>query len=183
MRKLIAFTSALLFTGSALAASSVATINVTNGSVLVNQGKQFVTAQPSQVLAVGDRVMVMEGGKATINYADGCVQTLNSGSLAVVPQQSVCASGLNDVAQISPVSAQAAGDRLGDGDCDGDNILDKNDTDIDGDGTLNPQDNQNICTKPGAWSNATGTWAAFGVTAGLYFVLYGDDDNSVTISP
>ncbi len=180
MLKSIAITSALLFSGSVFAASSVATINVTNGSVLVNQGKQFVTAQPSQVLAAGDRVMVMEGAKATINYADGCVQTLNSGSLAVVPQQSVCASGLNDVAQISPVSAAAVGDKYGDGDCDGDKILDKNDPDIDGDDVANADDNQNTCTRPGAWTNATGTWAAFGVTAGLYFVLYGDNK---TISP
>ena len=77
MYKLVAISVAFLCAGSALAASSVATINVTNGSVLVNQGKQFVTAQPSQVLAAGDRVMVMEGGKATTNYADGCVQILN----------------------------------------------------------------------------------------------------------
>ncbi len=156
MRKLSLAISALLFAGASFAASSVATINVSNGSVLVNQGKQFVTAQPGQILSAGDRVMVMEGGNASVKYADGCVQALASGSLAVVAAQSVCASGLNQVAQISPVSAQAVGEQ--ERDCDDDGIADSKDGDIDGDDVLNANDLVQTCKAGATTTNNTGIW-------------------------
>jgi hypothetical protein len=178
MRKLVLAMSTVLFAGASLAASSVATLNVGNGSVLVNQGKQFVTAQPGQILSVGDRVMVMEGGVATVRFADGCVQTLSSGSLAVVGAQSSCASGTSNIAQMSPVNAQAAGES--ERDCDGDTIPDSRDGDIDGDDILNADDKVESC-KAAARSN-TGAWvlAGVGVAAAAVAISDGDDE---TISP
>lgn len=174
MRNITVAISAILFTGLSSAASTVATLNVNDGSVLVNQGKQFVTAQAGQILATGDRVMVMEGGNASIKYADGCVLVLGSGSLAVVGQQSSCASGIKNVAQIAAVSAQAAGDT--ERDCDDDGITDSQDGDIDGDGKLNADDNYENC-KAGA-----GIWIASGLAAAGAAALISDGDDE-TISP
>ncbi|MFM6988390.1 MAG: hypothetical protein ACKOXG_06960, partial [Arenimonas sp.] len=60
--KAIAFLSAALFAASASAASSVAVLGQTQGTVLVNQGKQFVSAPAGQLLVAGDRVLVLQGG-------------------------------------------------------------------------------------------------------------------------
>lgn len=182
MSKLVIAISALLFAGSSFAGSPVATLAVTNGSVLVNQGKQFVTAQPSQILAAGDRVMVMEGGNAIVKYTDGCAQTLESGSLAVISQQSVCASlaGANKVAKISPVTAQAVGDE--ERDCDDDGIADSRDNDIDGDNVLNADDKYESCKAGALLTNNTGIWIAAGLAAAGAAVLISDGDDA-TISP
>jgi len=181
MRTLAIAISTLLFAGSSIAANSVATLNVTNGSVLVNQGKQFITAQPAQVLAAGDRVMVMEGGNAIVKYADGCIQTLTSGSLAVIAQQSVCVLGANTVAKISPVSAQAVGDK--ERDCDDDGIPDSKDSDLDGDDVLNVDDDYQSCKVGGVLlTNNTGIWIVAGLAAAGAAVLISDGDDA-TISP
>ena len=193
MSNLIIAMSAVLFAGSSLAANSVATLNVTNGSVLVNQGKQFITAQPSQILAAGDRVMVMEGGNAVVKYADGCIQTLSSGSLAVIAQQSVCVLGVNTVAKISPLSAQAVGDKADicyskdkcyseERDCDDDGIPDSKDSDLDGDDVLNADDKYESCKGGILLTNNTGIWIVAGLAAAGAAVLISDGDDA-TISP
>lgn len=180
MRQLTLAVSAFLFAGTSLAASSVATLNVSNGSVLVNQGKQFVTAQPGQILAAGDRVMVMDGGNASLKYADGCVQVLGSGSLATVENASACASGVSKIAQISPVSAQAVGDK--ERDCDDDGTPDSKDGDIDGDDVLNADDKFEDCKAGVLVTNNTGIWIVGGlaITAAAVLISDGDDE---TISP
>ena len=164
MRRLILATSVFLIAGSALAGSPVATLAVSEGTVLVNQGKQFVTAQSNQVLAAGDRVMVMDGGSAAIKYADNCVTALNSGSLAVVSAKSVCAGDAANIAFISSKTAQAVGE----------------DNDCDADGVLNDVDNSPGCNR------AAGVWilAGVGVATAAYLISNGDDDNNnTTISP
>ena len=180
MRNLVIAISSVLFAGSALAGASVASLNITSGSVLVNQGKQFITAQPSQVLAAGDRVMVMEGGNAIVKYADGCIQTLTSGSLAVITQQSACVLGANTVAKISPVSAQAVGDK--ERDCDDDGIPDSKDSDIDGDDVLNADDKYESCKGGVLLTNNTGIWIVGGLAVAGAAALISDGDDE-TISP
>lgn len=92
------------------AAPVSATITGQEGTVLVNQGEQFVTASDAQALIAGNRVMVMEGGSAEITFADGCVLPLASGSLLEVPAVSTCASKVASVQRIGPSYAQAVGD-------------------------------------------------------------------------
>ncbi len=173
MRKAIVAAIASLISGVALASSPTAVVTTADGSVLVNHGKQFVTVEPKHILAVGDRVMVMEGGNAVLTYSDGCVQTLSSGSLALIAEQSSCATEKSNVTRIRPVSAQALGDQA---DCDSDGIFDSQDDDIDGDGVLNPNDANITCR-----SNA-GIWIAAGVAGAaiIYAISDGDDE---TISP
>jgi hypothetical protein len=144
----------MVFAGAALA-QPAATLSGIKGSVLINQGKQFVSAQSGQLLVVGDRVMVMEGGSAKLAYSDGCVLSLPSGSLAVVE---TCSD--KSITRLSALNAQAVG---GDRDCDGDGVTDSQDSDVQ-------------CR-----SNA-GIWIAAGLAgAGIIYAISDGDDE--TISP
>lgn len=113
MIRFSAFIAASLLATSALAAEkaaeSVATLTGQEGTVLVNQGEQFITASDAQALLPGDRVMVMEGGSATVIFNDGCELVLASGSLASIPAESTCAGAVASVEQIGPSYAQAIG--------------------------------------------------------------------------
>lgn len=145
----------LAFAATGAFAQTAATLSGIKGSVLVNHGKQFVTAEAGQMLVVGDRVMVMEGGKAKLTHADGCVQELPAGSLLVV--QASCSAA---PARIGALEAQAVG---GERDCDFDGIIDSQDSDVQ-------------CR-----SNA-GIWIAAGLAgAGIIYAISDGDDE--TISP
>lgn len=109
MIKLSTLVAATLLAGSAFAADSVATLSAQEGTVLVNQGEEFVTATDAQALMAGDRVMVMEGASATITFADGCALPLAAGSLVEIPAQSTCAGAVANVQQVGPTYAQAPG--------------------------------------------------------------------------
>ena len=107
-----------LFAAPAFAAEPAvepaATLSAQQGTVLVNQGDEFVTATDAQVLLAGDRVMVMEGGSAELTFVDGCVFPLAAGSLLDVPAVSPCAGTVANVETIGPSYAAALG-RPGDG--------------------------------------------------------------------
>ena len=110
MKSVVTLALALAFSGAA----SAATLSAANGSVMVNQGKQFVSAQAGQALAAGDRVMVMQDGSAVLRFDDGCDVTINGGSVATVPSVSTCAGGNMEVSRIagdatSTVAASSAG--------------------------------------------------------------------------
>lgn len=51
-------------------------LGVDNGSVLVSTGGEFAPAAPGQALAPGHRVLVPEGGAATLSYGNGCRKAL-----------------------------------------------------------------------------------------------------------
>lgn len=92
----------------AFAADAAATLSAQAGTVLVNQGDDFITATDAQALLAGDRVLVMEGGHAELTFADGCVLPLAAGSMLDVPAVSPCAGGVASVQRIGPSFAQAA---------------------------------------------------------------------------
>ena len=100
-----------LIAAPALAVEPVATLSAQEGTVLVNQGDQFITATSGQSLKAGDRVMIMEGGTAQVTFLDGCNIALGSGSLVEVPALSTCAGGVANVQSIGPSYAQAIGAR------------------------------------------------------------------------
>lgn len=110
MIKFSSLVAATLLAGSAFAADSVATLSAQEGTVLVNQGEEFVTATDAQALMAGDRVMVMEGASATVTYADGCALPLIAGTLVELPAQSPCTGAVVSVQQVGPTVAQAPGD-------------------------------------------------------------------------
>lgn len=104
--KTAAFLFASLLSATVSAAPSVATLGRTEGVVLVNQGKQFVSAPAGQLLSAGDRVLVMQGGQASLRFNDGCVLPVASGSLLTVPAKSTCAGGIADVTRVAAQTAQ-----------------------------------------------------------------------------
>ena len=112
MVRISAFIAASLLAGSAFAADSVASLSSQEGTVLVNQGEEFITAADNQSLKAGDRVMLMEGASAEITFTDGCALPLVAGSLVDIPAVSPCAGGLAKVQQMGPTYAQAPGDRV-----------------------------------------------------------------------
>ncbi|HEX4854370.1 hypothetical protein [Arenimonas sp.] len=89
------------------AADAAATLSAQEGTVLVNQGDDFTTATEAQALAAGDRVLVMEGSRAELTFADGCLLPLAAGSLLDVPAVSPCAGGVAGVQRIGPSFAEA----------------------------------------------------------------------------
>lgn len=102
--------AAALFAAAPLWASAPATLSGIDGTALVNQGEEFVTATEAQALQPGDQVMVMEGGSARISFADGCVLPVAGGSMVVVPAVSTCAGGVASTSRVGAQYAQAVGD-------------------------------------------------------------------------
>lgn len=63
------------------------------GNVLVSTGAEFTQATPGQALMPGERVLVAEGGAATLGYADGCRKALSTpGVYTVTPECSLAAA-------------------------------------------------------------------------------------------
>ena len=91
--------------------SSGPTLSLGKGTVMINNGTQFVTAKPGQTLKAGDRIMVMEGGSATLNYSNGCKSSLGSSSLNSVSAACSQAPLVQSKSKlIGPMYAQAVGD-------------------------------------------------------------------------
>lgn len=112
-KRLIALALSLSAASLAHAAEPVASLVDPQGTVMVNAGEEFVTAAESQALLAGQRVMVMEGGSASLAFVDGCVIPLEAGSMTVVPEQSPCAGGVASVQPVGRSYAQAVGSRGG----------------------------------------------------------------------
>ena len=92
--------------------SSGPTLSLGKGTVMINNGIQFVTAKPGQALKAGDRIMVMEGGSATLNYSNGCKSSLGSSSLNSVSAACSQAPLVQSKSKlIGPMYAQAVGDK------------------------------------------------------------------------
>jgi hypothetical protein len=53
-------------------------LGVDQGNVLVSTGGEFTQPASGQVLSAGDRVMVSEGGSATLTYGNGCRKALST---------------------------------------------------------------------------------------------------------
>ena len=87
---------------------------------MINQGQAYVAASESMLLYPGDRLMVMRGGSAQVQFANGCLQTLEANEIATVGTAESCsnlqaAGTYNQVGKANPgakgggVSGTAAG--------------------------------------------------------------------------
>ena len=90
-------------------ADSVATLGNISGDVKINQGAEFVQAQPGLAVNAGDRIMVIEGGATSITFSDGCKMDISGGSLVTVPATSTCKGGQATNQQIAPANSDAVG--------------------------------------------------------------------------
>jgi hypothetical protein len=97
-RKLIPLMAALAAwsSGSAYAAEAAVNAKLTQveGSVVMNQGKRFVPAKLGTELLVGDRVLALKTGQATVAFADGCAIQIKPGKSITIESQSPCSAGL-----------------------------------------------------------------------------------------
>ncbi|MFA5685266.1 MAG: hypothetical protein WCY72_07175 [Lysobacteraceae bacterium] len=72
------------------------------GSVLVNQGEQFVPALDGMELKEGDRVMAMSESGALIKYEDGCDVRVEPDTVVTLDEGSPCAGWLLGVERVAP---------------------------------------------------------------------------------
>lgn len=100
--------------GAGTADQTLATLSNTAGSVLLDQGGDFTAATEGKRLSSGDRLFVLEDGKATLSFHDGCRAELLGPALHVLTPDSTCedlraaASGsLERVAAEATASPQA----------------------------------------------------------------------------
>ncbi|HET6545456.1 MAG TPA: hypothetical protein VFG55_01765 [Rhodanobacteraceae bacterium] len=95
--------------GFAQAADVIATLSDMSGSVLVNQGREFVAAQPGAGLVPGDRVLARQGSEATLTFADGCKSSVAPGTMVTIPDMSPCKGGDLLVQSTNPGNSGALG--------------------------------------------------------------------------
>jgi hypothetical protein len=73
--------------------SQAATVQPVQGTLSINQGQGFSPVNGPVAGNVGDSVMVVPGGAATIVYDDGCKVDVQPGTVTTIAPLSPCASG------------------------------------------------------------------------------------------
>ncbi len=94
--KLLAVGALFASIGSVAAGESFAALDRIDGSVLVNQGEQYVSAREGMGLKTGDRLMVMSGASVVISYADGCRYNVGENRVLTIGEASICGSEANN---------------------------------------------------------------------------------------
>lgn len=79
--------------------------------VMINQTGAYVEAQKNMAVYPGDRLMVMGGGSAQIQYANGCVQTVEANEILQVGTPESCSA--IDAASINNAMGGAVGGGAG----------------------------------------------------------------------
>lgn len=78
---------------NAHSAEFIARLTQIEGSVLVNQGKNYDSAQTGMQLKRDDRVLVRADGSARVVYQNGCVLRLGPNSLLILEGEDQCTKG------------------------------------------------------------------------------------------
>ena len=84
--------AAALACTSALAADKETLLTGVTAPVMVNQGEAYIEATDGMLLYPGDQLMVMQGGSAQVQYANGCTQSLGSNQISQVSTADACVS-------------------------------------------------------------------------------------------
>ena len=87
--------SAIACLFAASAATSVAedkqtVLSTMEGQVMVNQGQSYVAATEGMFLYPGDRVMVMQGGSAQVQFANGCLTEIGTNEINTIDGGESC---------------------------------------------------------------------------------------------
>jgi hypothetical protein len=86
----------------------VASLTQVQGTVMVNHGKDYVTAQSGTPLRPGARVLTMDKSSASVTYKDSCVKQLKENGLLVVRGPADC-QATGAVKTVGPYYAAAIG--------------------------------------------------------------------------
>lgn len=92
---------------AAAAEAPAISLGVDSGSVLVSTGGEFTQAASGHALAPGHRVLVSEGGFATLTYGNGCQKTMSSAGVYTVSAD--CVAPDTDGGTASSASVPSAG--------------------------------------------------------------------------
>lgn len=90
---------------AAIAAEPLGSFVRIDGVAVVSKGAQYVKAFEGMPLSEGDRLMVMEGGKAVLKFADGCQHKLQDNELLTIAALSPCASNTAGTYKVDSYSA------------------------------------------------------------------------------
>lgn len=157
--------SGFLCLGTAQAAEeAAATLGEVNGTVLVNQGKNYQTAQSGMKLAPNARVFTKDKASAVVTSKQGCATRLGANSLFVVKPTDPCHGGA--VAQkldSATYASTTGGTGSGSGEAGG--------------SWLSNTTNQVILGAAGAAVVAGGVVGGLAASGGL------DNENTVDVSP
>lgn len=91
------------------ATESVGSLARIEGSAVVSQGAQYVKAHEGMPLNTGDRLMVMDGGKAILSFKDGCQYTLGDNEVLTIGTTSACAAQGAGSYKVDPRTAVSSG--------------------------------------------------------------------------
>ncbi len=90
------------------ASGEVATVQSTNGKVLLNRGADYKPAVKGQRLSPGDRLVVLEGGAVGVRYDKGCEQNVNRQSVYTINSDQICEAAALDRGLRAPAAAGAS---------------------------------------------------------------------------
>jgi hypothetical protein len=75
------------------------------GVAVVSKGAQYVKAHEGMPLKEGDRLMVMEGGRAILAFNDGCQYQVADNEVLTIGATSTCAANSGGSYKVDPYSA------------------------------------------------------------------------------
>lgn len=101
---------AMIVSASASAESVSARLARIDGTVMVATDATNVRAVEGMQLQRGDRLMVMDGGSAMVEYSDGCNYSVNDEMLLTIAATSACARGVRGVESEVSAAPPAVGD-------------------------------------------------------------------------
>jgi len=87
----------------------VATLGETHGQVLLDQGSSYATAESGRELKANDRVFVLNGASAEIQYANGCAIKVNQNTVYNVSSDTHCKNAAANAKFVAPQYAAAIG--------------------------------------------------------------------------
>ncbi len=90
---------------------SVASLTHVQGTVLVNHGKDYVTARPGTLLSPGARVLTMDKSSASVTYKGSCVKQIKENGLLIVRGPADCGA-TGAVKSVGPFYAAAIGSEV-----------------------------------------------------------------------
>ena len=88
--------------------AQVATLNKAEGTVMVDQGKGFVSSKANAVLNEGDRVITLSNSGAEIIFADGCKVQLKANNMMSIALNPGCKGAIVAVNGASVAGAGSA---------------------------------------------------------------------------
>lgn len=72
----------------------IASISQPKGTVLINQGREYVGARAGQKLRAGDRIMTMDKSQVSVVYKNGCVDQLEANTRLTLRSEDECVAKL-----------------------------------------------------------------------------------------